>query len=86
MTKAGVDRRKARQILLPLIKSTVANLESQDTNDALTGPYSRGDREAVERIAGYVIDRHFPEARNSERPILALLQSVAERQASLVAR
>jgi serine/tyrosine/threonine adenylyltransferase len=47
---------------------------------------SRGDREAVERLAGYVIDRHFPEARDSERPILALLQSVAERQASLVAR
>ena len=24
---------------------------------------ARGDREAVERLAGYVIDRHFPEAR-----------------------
>jgi serine/tyrosine/threonine adenylyltransferase len=47
---------------------------------------ARGDREAVERLAGYVIDRHFPDARNSERPILALLQSVAERQASLIAR
>jgi serine/tyrosine/threonine adenylyltransferase len=47
---------------------------------------ARGDREAIERLTGYVIDRHFPEARDSERPILALLQSVAERQASLVAR
>jgi uncharacterized protein YdiU (UPF0061 family) len=47
---------------------------------------ARGDMEAVERLAGYAIDRHFPEARDSERPILALLQSVAERQASLVAR
>jgi serine/tyrosine/threonine adenylyltransferase len=46
----------------------------------------RGDREAVERLARYVIDRHFPDARASERPILALLQSVVERQASLVAR
>jgi uncharacterized protein YdiU (UPF0061 family) len=47
---------------------------------------ARGDREAIERLTGYVIDRHFPEARDSEGPILALIQSVAERQASLVAR
>ena len=27
---------------------------------------ARGDREAVERLSGYVIDRHFPGARDSE--------------------
>jgi serine/tyrosine/threonine adenylyltransferase len=47
---------------------------------------ARGDMEAVERLAGYAIDRHFPEARDSERPSLALLQTVVERQALLVAR
>ncbi len=47
---------------------------------------ARGDRDAVERLSGYVIDRHFPEARDFERPSLALLQIVAERQASLIAR
>jgi uncharacterized protein YdiU (UPF0061 family) len=47
---------------------------------------ARGDREAVERLAGYAIDRHFPEARDSERPHLALLRMVVERQAFLVAR
>jgi serine/tyrosine/threonine adenylyltransferase len=47
---------------------------------------ARGDMEAVERLAGYAIDRHFPEARDSERPILALLQTVAKRQALLIAR
>jgi uncharacterized protein YdiU (UPF0061 family) len=47
---------------------------------------ARGDMEAVKRLSGYVIDRHFPEARASERPPLALLQIVVERQASLVAR
>jgi serine/tyrosine/threonine adenylyltransferase len=46
---------------------------------------ARGDTEAVERLSSYVIDRHFPEARDSERPSLALLQTVVERQASLVA-
>jgi serine/tyrosine/threonine adenylyltransferase len=47
---------------------------------------ARGDMEAVERLADYVIDRHFPKARGSERPYLTLLQLVVERQASLVAR
>ncbi len=47
---------------------------------------ARGDLEAVERLAGYVVDRHFPEARDAERPRLALLQAVADRQARLIAR
>jgi uncharacterized protein YdiU (UPF0061 family) len=47
---------------------------------------ARGDKEAVERLSDYVIHRHFPEARGSERPLLTLLQSVVERQALLVAR
>ena len=47
---------------------------------------ARGDREAVERLADYVIDRHFPDTQGAERPRLALLQAVVERQASLIAR
>jgi uncharacterized protein YdiU (UPF0061 family) len=47
---------------------------------------ARGDMEAIERLSGYVIDRHFPEARDCERPPLALLRTVVERQALLVAR
>src|ERR1700678_155317 len=47
---------------------------------------ARGDMAAVERLSGYVIDRHFPEARDSERPPLVLLRTVVERQALLVAR
>jgi serine/tyrosine/threonine adenylyltransferase len=41
---------------------------------------------AVERLSNYVIDRHFPEARDSEKPRLALLRTVVDRQALLVAR
>ena len=33
---------------------------------------ARGDLEAIERLSDYVIDRHFPEARDAERPRLAL--------------
>src|SRR6202034_269179 len=37
-------------------------------------------------LADYVIDRHYPGAADAERPYLALLQAIVERQASLVAR
>src|ERR1700722_8669249 len=47
---------------------------------------ARGDMEAVERLSDYVIDRHYPKARASERARLALLRIVVERQALLVAR
>jgi protein adenylyltransferase len=47
---------------------------------------ARGDLEAVERLSNYVIDRHFPDARDAERPRLALIQAVVERQALLIAR
>jgi len=47
---------------------------------------ARGDLEAVERLSDYVIDRHFPDAREAERPRLALIQAVVERQALLIAR
>src|SRR5271170_6460712 len=47
---------------------------------------ARGDVEAVKRLADYVVDRHDPGAAEAERPYLALLQTVVERQARLIAR
>jgi len=46
---------------------------------------AREDVAATQRLADYVIDRHYPEAREAQRPILALLDSVTARQAALVA-
>jgi uncharacterized protein YdiU (UPF0061 family) len=46
---------------------------------------ARGDVEGVRLLAEYVIDRHYPEAKAAERPFLALLRAVTDRQASLVA-
>jgi uncharacterized protein YdiU (UPF0061 family) len=46
----------------------------------------RGDVAAVRHLADYVADRHYPGTKDAEQPYLALLQSVAQRQASLVAR
>jgi predicted short-subunit dehydrogenase-like oxidoreductase (DUF2520 family) len=49
MTKCGLDRREAKDILLPLVRSTVENLEVQSPEKALTGTYARADAETFER-------------------------------------
>lgn len=49
LTECGLDRQSAQEVLLPLIKSTIANLETQRTEQALTGSFARADVAAVER-------------------------------------
>ena len=47
---------------------------------------ARGDVASVKRLADYAIDRHYPDVKNTERPYLAFLDAVMERQANLIAR
>ncbi|PST20906.1 YdiU family protein [Rhizobium sp. JAB6] len=47
---------------------------------------ARGDTESVKTLADYVIARHYPEIKDRANPYLALLEAVADRQASLIAR
>jgi uncharacterized protein YdiU (UPF0061 family) len=47
---------------------------------------ARDDTQAVGLLADYVIERHYPEARNDAAPYLALLRAVTAAQASLIAR
>lgn len=49
LAECGLKRATARQILLPLIASTIRNLETKDPAHALTGTFSRGDLETVKR-------------------------------------
>lgn len=49
MADCGIKRTTAREILLPLIVSTVRSLETKDPAQALTGTFSRGDLETVKR-------------------------------------
>lgn len=46
---AGLSREQARLMLLPLARSSLENLETKSTAEALTGPVARGDRGTVER-------------------------------------
>ena len=47
---------------------------------------ARGDVASLKRLADYVIDRHYPNARHAARPYLALLESIMDRQAQLIAK
>ena len=47
---------------------------------------ARRHRRACARLADHVIARHYPDARQAERPYHALLDGVVARQAELVAR
>ena len=46
---------------------------------------ARGDTDAVRRLADYVIGRHYPDLRDAANPYLALIATVAARQAALIA-
>lgn len=45
----GLKPSSARRILLPLVQSTLANLEDQDAGQALTGTFKRGDKATVKK-------------------------------------
>jgi predicted short-subunit dehydrogenase-like oxidoreductase (DUF2520 family) len=45
MTKCGLDADEAKKVLMPLVKSTVQNLDEQSTASALTGTFARADLE-----------------------------------------
>lgn len=47
---------------------------------------ARGDTDGIRALADHVIDRHYPDVKNAERPYHALLAGVIARQAELVAR
>jgi protein adenylyltransferase len=46
---------------------------------------ARGDQAKVQRLADYVIERHYPELKGDANPYLGLLERVRDRQAALVA-
>jgi predicted short-subunit dehydrogenase-like oxidoreductase (DUF2520 family) len=49
LTRCGLSPRRARQVLLPLVKSTIANISTKPPARALTGTFARGDSATVRR-------------------------------------
>lgn len=60
--ECGLDRKTARSILVPLLASTVRNLETKDPAQALTGTFSRGDLETVKRHVAALKNNRLAEA------------------------
>ena len=73
----GADRNEALRAVLPLIKGTLANIESAGIPDALTGPIMRGDLQTV---------RDHLEAMASRVPELLPLYRALARHTVTVAR
>jgi predicted short-subunit dehydrogenase-like oxidoreductase (DUF2520 family) len=49
LSNCGLDAETSQKILLPLVKSTVENLQSQTPAQALTGTFARTDTETLQR-------------------------------------
>ena len=49
LSKCGMDKPRAQEVLLPLIVSTVRNLDFQTPAASLTGSFARADVEALKR-------------------------------------
>ena len=49
LVECGLDEKTARRVLMPLLKSTVANLSVSEPAQALTGTFARGDLVTVRR-------------------------------------
>jgi predicted short-subunit dehydrogenase-like oxidoreductase (DUF2520 family) len=49
LRRCGLSERRAREVLLPLLRSTVENLSRQTPERALTGSFARADVETVRR-------------------------------------
>jgi serine/tyrosine/threonine adenylyltransferase len=47
---------------------------------------ARGDEALLKKLADYVIDRHYPEIKGTDKPYFGLLRALCERQAALIAR
>ena len=60
LVECGIERESAKQVLLPLIKSTITNLETQTPEQALTGSFARADVGAFDRHMASM-SQHTPE-------------------------
>jgi predicted short-subunit dehydrogenase-like oxidoreductase (DUF2520 family) len=61
LMKCGLDKQNARTILLPLVKSTIENLEEQTTAAALTGTFARADVGTLGRHLEILREKVSPE-------------------------
>lgn len=64
LSDCGLEPQKAQEILQPLIKSTVANLEVQTPSQALTGTFARADVETMQNHLNVLREKESEEVNN----------------------
>lgn len=62
LVQCGLDRSQARRVLMPLVASTVNNLDTTDPARALTGTFARGDLATVLKHLQSLSKADLPEA------------------------
>lgn len=80
LSKCGLDADSAKKTLLPLIKSTVENLEVQSTAEALTGTFARADVKTFEKHLAALDESVSGEAKAIYLQLGARSAHLAERQ------
>ena len=65
LAECGLSKRQAQQILLPLLRSSVENLETKTPSEALTGPLSRRDVSTVRKHLASMKTKKLSEAADS---------------------
>ncbi|MEI6872551.1 MAG: YdiU family protein [Verrucomicrobiota bacterium] len=96
MTALGIPSTRALAAVLtgePVYRETVlpgAVLTRVAASHIRVGTFEyfaeRNDRDALNLLVTYALQRHYPDLLSARSPALALLEAVAERQASLIAR
>lgn len=84
LNKCGLKEKEARKILLPLVKSTVGNLEEQTTPEALTGTFARADIETFRKHIAVLQANVSPEVLKIYLELGARSLGLAEAQGASV--
>ena len=62
LAACGISKRKAQQVFMPLLESTVNNLKTSNPQHALTGTFARGDVATVCRHLAGLSGKEFEDA------------------------
>jgi predicted short-subunit dehydrogenase-like oxidoreductase (DUF2520 family) len=80
LAKCGLDETSAKETLLPLIKSTIENLEVQTPAAALTGTFARADVETFEKHLAALAENASDEAQEIYLQLGARSAHLAQRR------
>jgi predicted short-subunit dehydrogenase-like oxidoreductase (DUF2520 family) len=62
LSACGLSKRKAQEVFMPLLESTVKNLQNSNPQQALTGTFARGDIATVRRHLAALSGKQLDEA------------------------